>query len=206
VIRPAETARAGQRVVGLGVLAIGASTGGTRAIRYLLARLPASLPAAIVVAQHLPARSTASFAERLARTTPFVVQEARGGEVLARGRVLVAPGGRDLEVVRGADGMLRAEVRPPETPRSCPSVDRLFAAVARAVGRAACAVVLTGMGRDGGEGAAAVKAAGGLTLAESEETAVVYGMPRAAVEAGAVDEILPLAAIAARIARRFGEG
>ena len=188
-----------------GVVAVGASTGGPLAIQRLLAELPGSLPVGIVVAQHMPERFTAAFADRLSRTTPFSVQEAAGGEVVAAGRVLVAPGGRHLEVVRGPDRTLRAAVLAAGVPRgACPSVDRLFASVARTVGPAACAVVLTGMGRDGAAGVAAVKAAGGLTLAESQESAVVYGMPHAAAESGALDETLPLALLARRIAARFG--
>jgi len=189
-----------------GVVAIGASTGGPQAIQRLLAALPGSLPVALVVAQHMPERFTAAFADRLARTTAFSVQEAREGDVLAAGRVLVAPGGRMLEVVRDRGGTLRAAVLLPEpaVPRQyCPSVDRLFESVARAVGRRACGVVLTGMGQDGRAGTAAIKRAGGVTLAESPETAVVYGMPQAAAEGGAVDELLPLPALARRILR-FG--
>lgn len=190
------------------VVAIGASTGGPQAIQRLLAALPGSLPAAIVVAQHMPEKFTAAFAERLGRTTAFSAREARDGDVVAAGRVLVAPGGRILEVVRDRGGTLRAAVHAPDprAPRAyCPSVDRLFESVARAVGRRALAVVLTGMGHDGCAGVEAVKRAGGATLAESSESAVVYGMPLAAVESGAVDEVLALPALAERIVR-FGGG
>ncbi len=191
-----------------GVVAIGASTGGPAAIQRLLLSLPGDLPLAFVVAQHMPERFTAAFAERLARTTPFIASEAADGDVVAAGRVLVAPGGRQLEVRRGPDGVLRAAVLPPEAfpgPRYCPSADVLFASVARSAGGRACALVLTGMGQDGRDGVRAVKAAGGLTLAESADTAVVYGMPQAAAESGAVDEVLSLPAIAQRL-RRFGGG
>jgi two-component system, chemotaxis family, protein-glutamate methylesterase/glutaminase len=189
-----------------GVLALGASTGGPQAITRLLSALPGTLPLGIVVAQHMPERFTAAFAERLARTTPFSVQEAEDGDVVAAGRVLVAPGGRLLEVTRDAAGTLRAAVLRPEPgapPPYCPSVDRLFESVARAMGRRACGVVLTGMGRDGRAGASSIRSAGGLVLAESAETAVVYGMPQAAEESGAVNEVLPLDSLPARIAR-FG--
>jgi two-component system chemotaxis response regulator CheB len=186
------------------VVAIGASTGGPHAVQRLLAALPVDVGAGFLVAQHMPERFTAAFAERLARTTPFSVQEAAGDEVVAAGRVLVAPGGRHLEVRRDAQGALRTVVLPPAPgalPQPVPSVDRLFLSVAREVGRRAVGVVLTGMGQDGRAGVSAIKRAGGLTLAESEESAVVYGMPQAAVESGAVDEVLPLEAIAARITR-----
>jgi two-component system chemotaxis response regulator CheB len=190
------------------LLAIGASTGGPRALQRLLAALPGDLPLAIVVAQHMPERFTAAFAERLAACCAFSVQEAADGDLVAAGRVLVAPGGRDLELRRDAAGLLRAVVAepPPGVPRRpCPSADRLLAAAARLFGPRACAVVLTGMGLDGREGAAAVRRAGGLVLAEAAETAVVYGMPGAAAAAGAVDELVPLPALAPRIAR-FARG
>jgi two-component system chemotaxis response regulator CheB len=188
------------------VIAIGASTGGPQAIQRLLCALPATMPLGVLVAQHMPEQFTAAFAERLGRETPFSVREAADGDLVAAGRVLVAPGGRMLEVRRDPAGALRAAVfrpGPDASRRHCPSVDRLFASVARAVGSRACGVVLTGMGQDGRVGAAAIRRAGGLALAESAETAVVYGMPLAAVESGAVDEVLPLAALAERIAR-FG--
>jgi two-component system chemotaxis response regulator CheB len=191
-----------------GVVAVGASTGGPAAIQRLLSSLPGELPLAFVVAQHMPERFTAAFAERLARTTPFAAVEAAEGDVVAPGRVLVAPGGRHLEVRRGPDAVLRAAVLPPESApgaKFCPSADVLFASVARAEGARACALVLTGMGQDGRAGVRAIKSAGGLTLAESADTAVVYGMPQAAAETGAVDKVLPLPALAERI-RRFGGG
>jgi two-component system chemotaxis response regulator CheB len=191
-----------------GVVAVAASTGGPAAIQQLLSTLSGELPLAFVVAQHMPERFTAAFAERLARTTPFVASEAADGDVVAAGRVLIAPGGRHLEVRRGPDAVLRAAVLPPESApgaKFCPSADVLFASVARAAGARACALVLTGMGQDGRAGVRAIKSAGGLTLAESADTAVVYGMPQAAAEGGSVDEVLALPALAERI-RRFGGG
>ncbi len=198
-------ARAGE----LRVVALGASTGGPQALLRLLAALPGDLPIAVVVAQHMPEKFTAAFAERIGRGSVFSAQEAASGDLLAEGRVLVAPGGRHLEVRRARDGSLHAEVLPPaaagERRGHCPSVDRLFRSVAAAVGARACGVVLTGMGQDGREGVVAVKAHGGLTLAESQESAVVYGMPQAAAESGALDELLPLDRIAERLVR-FGRG
>lgn len=203
--------RAGPRAAAgepAGVVAIAASTGGPAAIQRLLSDLRGDVPLAFVVAQHMPERFTGAFAERLARTTPFAASEAADGDVVAAGRVLVAPGGRHLEVRRGGDGVLRAALLAPEAApaaRYCPSGDVLFSSVARESGGRACAIVLTGMGQDGRAGVRAVKAAGGLTLAESVETAVVYGMPQAAAESGSVDEVLALPEIADRI-RRFGGG
>jgi len=207
--RAASPVRAASLAEPARVIAIGASTGGPQALVRLLAMLPGDLPIAILVAQHMPERFTAAFAERLGRSCPFSAQEASDGDLVARGRVLVAPGGRHLEVVRDAEGALRASI-PAAEPLAlrrghCPSVDRLFASVARALGSRACAVVLTGMGRDGRAGIVAVKGLGGLTLAESQESAVVYGMPQAAAESGALDELLPLDGLAGRIVR-FGRG
>jgi two-component system chemotaxis response regulator CheB len=189
-----------------GVVALGASTGGPQAIRRVLAAIPGDVPLGFVVAQHMPERFTAAFAERLGRKTPFRVQEAQEGDLVAAGRVLVAPGGRHLEVRRDGAGALRAAILPRAAgpARSCcPSIDRLFRSVADAVGPRACAVVLTGMGQDGREGVVAIRRAGGLTLAESEDSAVVFGMPQAAAESGAIAEVLPLERIAERLAR-FG--
>jgi len=210
---PAPRSAPALRVAGIAepprLVAIGASTGGPQALLKLLTSLPGDLPVGFVVAQHMPEKFTAAFAERLSRACPFSVQEAADGDLVAEGRVLVAPGGRHLEVRRGLDGALHAAVLPGEISAlrrgHCPSVDRLFRSVAEALGARACAVVLTGMGHDGREGVAAVKARGGLTLGESQETAVVYGMPQAAAEGGALDELLPLDGLAARLVR-FGRG
>jgi two-component system chemotaxis response regulator CheB len=136
------------------------------------------------------------------------VQEAVDGDLVAAGRVLVAPGGRDLELRRDAAGQLRAVIAEPAAHgprRPSPSVDRLLAAAARLLGARVCALILTGMGLDGREGAAAVRRAGGLVLAEAADTAVIYGMPHAAAAAGVVDELLPLPDLAPRIAR-FARG
>lgn len=190
-----------------GVVVIGASTGGPRAVQELLSALPADLELGFLLAQHMPEKFTRAFAERLGRTTAFSVAEAAQGDLVAPGRVLVAPGGGHLELRRGPGpgGALRAAVAPPDaggySARYCPSIDRLFTSAAQAAPRRLCAVVLTGMGNDGTAGVQAVRAAGGLTLAESEETAVVYGMPNAAVTSGAVDEVLGLPGIAARLVR-----
>jgi two-component system chemotaxis response regulator CheB len=186
------------------LLVVAASTGGPPAVLRLLAALPGDLPLGAVVAQHLPERFTVDFAERLAGACPFAAQEAADGDLVAAGRILVAPGGRDLELRRDHHGLLRATIVEPalDAPRRpSPSADRLFASAARLLGPRVCAVVLTGMGTDGREGALAVRRAGGCVLAESVETAVVYGMPHAAAAAGAVHELLPLPELAPRVVR-----
>jgi len=188
------------------VVAIGASTGGPQALSQLVQALPGDAPIALVIAQHMPEKFTSTFAQRLARTGAFTAKEAEEGDRVAVGRILVAPGGRHMEIMREDEGTLRIRILPPEgggTARYTPSIDRLFVSVAAACGPNACGVVLTGMGNDGREGVRAIRAGGGLTLAESEDTAVVYGMPQAAADSGAVQEVLDLGAIADRLAR-FG--
>ncbi len=175
------------------VLAIGASTGGPPAIQQLLSSLDATMPISVLITQHMPPRFTTTFAERLARTTGWRVEEARGGEALCVGLALVAPGGSSLAVRR--DGSLvRTEVIP-ATPDDLfiPSVDRMFTTAAAAFADRLLAVVLTGMGSDGVRGARAVRAAGGRVIAESRESAVVFGMPQEVIAAGLVDEVLSLA-------------
>jgi two-component system chemotaxis response regulator CheB len=190
---------------------IGASTGGPQALQEILGALPGDLPLGVLVAQHMPEKFTRAFAERLGRSSAFTVAEAAEGDLVAAGRVLIAPGGRHLEVRRErGTGALRVTLVAPEaggeSARYCPSVDRLFTSAALAMPRRLCAVVLTGMGNDGAAGIQAVKAAGGLTLSESELTAVIYGMPRSAVATGKVDTSLPLSEIAGRLERFARDG
>ncbi len=193
----------------LRVACLGASTGGPPGLQRILSDLPGNLPMAVLVAQHMPERFTRAFADRVAKLADFRVAEAEDGQPLHPGRAWVAPGGRHLTVerARSAGGAARIRVTEPLAGerRYCPSIDLLFESAARVLGNRVCAVVLTGMGNDGREGLQPVKEAGGLTLAESEETAVVYGMPREAVATGRVDEVLSLDAIAARLVR-FAHG
>ena len=183
------------------VVAIGASTGGPAAIGELLERLSVDLDAAVVIAQHMPEKFTRTFAERLNRRSAWDVREASGGEVLASGVALVAPGRRCMEVVQ--DGQVRrASVLPPgPEDRYVPSVDRLFRSVAKVYGADAVAVVLTGMGDDGREGVIEIASAGGKVVAEAPETAVIFGMPSAAVRTGRVDKVVPLGRIAETLAK-----
>ncbi|MCS7313717.1 MAG: chemotaxis response regulator protein-glutamate methylesterase [Acidobacteria bacterium] len=174
------------------VVVIGASTGGPQAIRHLLQRLPNDLPAALLVAQHMPPVFTAMFAQRLNQVVGLRVREAEDDEVVRPGLVYVAPGGHHMEIRMTRDELRIRLRRPDSREKYVPSVDRLFRSAAEACGAAVLGLVLTGMGDDGLQGAAAVKAAGGRIIVEHEETAAVYGMPRAVIEAGLADESLPL--------------
>jgi two-component system chemotaxis response regulator CheB len=177
------------------VIAIGASTGGPPALQQILATLDRSLPMAIVITQHMPAKFTQAFADRLARLTSLEVKEAHDGDVLRPGMALVAPGSGSLLLQR-VDRLLVARIETPAPgDRFTPSVDRMLTTVAEACGADTLAVVLTGMGGDGGRGVRAIKAAGGRVIAEAPETAVIFGMPQEAIATGAVDEILPLSSI-----------
>lgn len=170
------------------LVVLGASLGGPRAIAAILRALPAEFPAAIAVVQHIADGFTHGLAGWLATETPLAVREARDGEPLRPGLVVLAPTGRHLVVT---EGLARLSDAPPLEGFK-PSVTPLFASAARAYGRRACGVLLTGMGRDGAAGLRAIKDAGGPTLAQDEATSAVFGMPRAAVELGAVDRVLPL--------------
>lgn len=186
------------------VVAIGASTGGPRALAEVIPALPARLGAAVVVAQHMPAGFTATLAERLDRRSPLPVREARNGDELRQGEVLVAPGGMQITVERAADGTLRVRVWEDRTQILRPCVDTLFASVVRACGPRSVGVVLTGMGSDGAQGLRQIRAVGGRTLVESAETAVIDGMTAAARPFA--ERVLPLGAVAGAIAALCGVG
>ncbi len=187
----------------LGLVCIGASTGGPPALKELFEALPGDLPVAILVSQHMPPSFTGPFARRLDGAGRVRVREAAGGDRLAAGQALVAPGSGSLTVHGRPDGELAVVVEPGggDQGRVVPSIDRMMESAARAMGRNVLAVVLTGMGDDGARGVLAVRAAGGVTVAESEKTAVIAGMPEAAIRTGAVDEVLPLDAVAAAVVR-----
>jgi two-component system chemotaxis response regulator CheB len=181
------------------VVAIGTSTGGPPALQTIIPRLPAGLGAPLLIVQHMPPGFTRSLAERLDKRSRLRVREAENGEPLAPGIVLVAPAGWHMKVRRHGD---QARVWLDEEPRAAlhrPAIDVLMASVAKVYGRRALGVLLTGMGTDGVEGLRAIRAAGGRTLAESEESAVIYGMPKAAVEAGVVDQTVVLSRMADEI-------
>ncbi|MFF5076556.1 chemotaxis response regulator protein-glutamate methylesterase [Actinoplanes sp. NPDC000266] len=177
------------------IVAIGTSTGGTQALEKVLPALSPGGPGVVVV-QHMPEKFTAAFAARLDTMCRVRVREATDGEPVLPGHVLVAPGGRHLEVLR-MDTRFRVRVFDgPPVNRHRPSVDVLFRSVAKAAGPEALGVIMTGMGDDGARGLLEMKKAGAFTVAQDEATCVVYGMPREAVELGAVDRETPLQQIA----------
>ena len=173
------------------VILIGASTGGVEALRYLLPRLPDGLPP-IAVVQHIPANFSRLMAERLNDLCPFEVREAVEGDTLRRGLCLVAPGDFHLALVRFGRGYRARLTQSPPVHHCRPAVDVLFRSAAEHAGAQALAVLLTGMGVDGARGMKALHAAGARTIAEHEDSCVVYGMPQAAIKLGAADEVVPL--------------
>ena len=181
------------------VVVIAASTGGPSSLQSLVSALPAGFRATILVVQHIPRGFTHSLAERLDARSAIPVREATDGDPVEPGRVIIAPAGIHTRLRRrGA----RVRIVLDEEPRDAlhrPSADVLMASAASVFGPRTVGVVLTGMGSDGSEGLRAIKAAGGHTLAESEETCVIYGMPKAAVAAGVVSRIVPLDRMAEEI-------
>jgi two-component system, chemotaxis family, protein-glutamate methylesterase/glutaminase len=178
------------------IVAIGISTGGPQALQYLLPQLPPEFPGTILIVQHMPEGFTDMFARRLDDICAIQVKEAQSGDVLQAGRALVAPGNRHLKIKHlplGNVAVLSDEAR---VNGHRPSADVLFHSVAEEFGGQAIAVLMTGMGDDGAEGLGAVKAAGGLTIAQSEDSCVVYGMPKAAMERGAVMRVVNLDSLA----------
>jgi two-component system chemotaxis response regulator CheB len=175
------------------VLVVGVSTGGPQGLKSVIAPLPADFPIPVAVVLHMPIGYTEAYAKRLDELSALTVVEARDGDEFRPGVVLVAPAGRHLKLQREADGRVisRLDVRPLDTPHR-PSVDVLFQSAAEVYGDRVLGVVMSGMGSDGRDGAAWIKARGGAVLTEAEETCIVYGMPRAIVEAGLSDEEVPL--------------
>jgi two-component system, chemotaxis family, protein-glutamate methylesterase/glutaminase len=180
------------------IIAIGASTGGTEAIKEVLMRMPANAPG-IVIAQHMPEAFTASFAQRMDSLSQMIVHEAQDGAQIIPGHVFIAPGNHHLLVTRnGARYVCKLHDGPPVN-RHRPSVDVLFRSVAENAGPNAIGAILTGMGDDGARGMKEMHDVGIPTLAQDEKTSVVWGMPGAAFKLGGVDELLPIERVAARI-------
>jgi len=195
---PEPAARSGvtasHRVPSDTVVAIGASTGGTEALKEILRAMPYDA-AGIVIVQHMPAGFTAAFAQHLADICKMEVREAVAGDRIVRGRALLARGDRHLRVQRRGFELVAEVDDSPPVLRHRPSVDVLFRSVAEAVGANAVGVILTGMGADGAEGLLAIRQAGGVALVQDEQSCTVFGMPRAAIELGAAQQVLPPAGL-----------
>jgi two-component system chemotaxis response regulator CheB len=180
------------------IVAIGASAGGTMALKSILPALPARAPA-IAIVQHMSAHFTATFAHGLERISSIEVREGEDGDALVPGRALIAPGDRHMAIERRGDGYCIALLKGPPVGRHRPSVNVLFRSAAQHAGPNAVGVVLTGMGDDGADGLFEMKELGARTIAQNEATSVVFGMPRAAIVRGGVQDVVPLRDIPAAI-------
>ena len=180
------------------LLAIGASTGGTVAVEAMVKQLPADAPGTVIV-QHIPGGFSASFANRLNDVCAMEVREAKDGDRVVPGVILVAPGGWHMVLTKsGADYLVRIKDGPLVHYQK-PAVDVLFQSVAKTAGANAIGVILTGMGADGAKGLLAMRESGSLTISQDEATSLVFGMPKEAIALGAASEILPLNNIAGRV-------
>jgi two-component system chemotaxis response regulator CheB len=179
---------------------IGISTGGPQALRYLIPQFPADFSAPIAMVLHMPVGYTEMYAAKLNEISRIHMQEAHEGDVMQPGVALLAPAGRHLSLVRNADDQIVAhlDARPFDTPHR-PAVDVLFRSAAEVYRNRVLGVVMTGMGNDGMQGAAWIKAQGGMIFTEAEESCVVYGMPRSVAEAGLSDRVVPLERMAQAI-------
>ena len=186
------------------IIAIGISTGGPNALQYVLSQIPADFPCATVVVQHMPEGFTEMFAKRLDECSALDVQEARSGDLLVAGRVLICPGNRHVMVRRMPRGDMVVLSDSPPINGHRPSADVLFHSVAQEFGLTAVGVLMTGMGEDGAEGLGAIKAAGGMTIAQSEDSCVVSGMPRAAILKGYAQRVLPLDSLSGYLVSQYG--
>jgi len=181
------------------LLAIGASTGGPVALQEVLTSLPANLPVPIVLVQHMPGSFTEAFAKRLNQLSKISIREAKDGDLLKPGLALLAPGGKQM-TIEGRGDVLRIRIRESEASQTYkPCVDVTFSSIAKAVPSNTLAIILTGMGADGREGAKLLKRSGSTIWAQDEETSVIYGMPMAIAEAGIAEKILPLQSISSQI-------
>ena len=180
------------------VIAMGASTGGTEAIHKVIRELHKDIPG-IVMVQHMPVGFTAMYAERLNNECEVDVKEAKSGDIVRAGQVLLAPGDKHMRLVK-VNGVYQVECRTgPKVSGHCPSVDVLFESVAKIAGKDAIGILMTGMGRDGAKGLLEMKKKGAVTIGQDESTCVVYGMPKEAYEIGAVNYQVPLGQIAQKL-------
>jgi two-component system chemotaxis response regulator CheB len=186
------------------IVAIGISTGGPNALQYVLSQIPADFSAATLIVQHMPEGFTEMFAKRLDECCALDVHEARSGDLLVAGRVLICPGNRHMMVRRMPRGDMAVLSDGPPVNGHRPSANVLFHSVAQEFGLTAIGVIMTGMGDDGAEGLGAIKAAGGMTVAQSEDTCVVSGMPRAAIAKGYANKIVALDALSSFLVGQCG--
>ncbi len=200
---PPGTARVSGTASKVDIVVLGISTGGPQALRYLIPLFAADFPVPIVMVMHMPVGYTALFAEKLAEISALPVKEAAEGDDVHAGQALLAPAGRHLSLRRG-DGRVRVQlsVHPMDKPHR-PAVDVLFKSAADVYRERVLGVVMTGMGDDGKEGAAWIKARGGMVLTQSEESCIIYGMPRSVVESGMSDAVVPLESLAKEISKRL---
>jgi two-component system chemotaxis response regulator CheB len=180
------------------VVAIGTSTGGTQALEVVLSALPRASPA-IVVVQHMPARFTTAFSQRLDAICEIEVKEAQDNDRVLPGCALIAPGGKQMTLKRSGQALYVDVRNAPPVNRHCPSVDVLFHSVAKCAGSNALGIIMTGMGSDGARGLLQMHQAGARTVAQDEDTCVVFGMPKEAIKLGAVDRVLPVQSIPGEI-------
>jgi two-component system, chemotaxis family, protein-glutamate methylesterase/glutaminase len=181
------------------IVAIGISTGGPQSLQYLLSQLPADFPGGIVIVQHMPEGFTDMFAKRLDECCALNVKEARSGDLLLAGRVLICPGNRHLKVKRMPLGDVAVLSDDPRVNGHRPSADVLFKSVAEEFGPRAVGVIMTGMGEDGAQGLGLVKVAGGVTIAQGEGSCIVFGMPKAAIDRGHAMRVVELEALASTL-------
>ena len=186
------------------IIFVGASTGGTEAVKTFLSGIPENCPPILIV-QHMPESFTGSFAARLNGLCLPKVIEAKGGEVVVPGTVYVAPGHSHLAIRRSGAGYLTELLKTAPVNRHRPSVDVLFDSAAESVGRNAIGVILTGMGKDGAQGLLRMRKAGARTFGQDEGSCVVYGMPREAALIGAVDEVVSLSELSKRVLAALGK-
>ena len=186
------------------IIAIGASTGGTVALEYLLNEFPENIPGTVIV-QHMPPVFTRMFADRLNKSCAVTVREAVNGDVIEQGKVLIAPGGYHMEVVKNGNRYLVLCKKGEEVNGHCPSVDVLFDSIAANVRECAIGVILTGMGRDGAKGMLNMRRNGAKTIAQGKESCVVYGMPKEAYECGGAEKLVNLQYITNEILKLLKE-
>lgn len=188
----------------LALVSIGASTGGPPALQSIFAGIQRPIPVAFAVSQHMPPGFTRAFAERLNKSSALEIREARSGDIVEPGHVLIAPGGHNLVFRRNGADVVAQVVEPTAGQRYVPSIDVMFESASEMFGAKLLGVVLTGMGNDGARGTAVIKNGGGQVIAEAEDTSVVFGMPKEAIATGHVDRVVPLSKVCGEIFRRCG--